>query len=906
MKKNIQILLLCMLLLSTTYAQQTNKQALEQIRIEQEAAWKKAEERAEKYANENNITRRTEFKDGTIIELVDVVDGRPVYYKTNNLDAAITTHAYDLWENTNFGGGLTGAGFDKIAVWDGGRARLTHQEFNNTGTPRVISGDSGPVSDHATHVIGTILAGGVNPKAKGMAFEASLKSYYWDNVESEMATAASQGYVISNHSWGHVTGWNYNEGTGQWTWTGTPGATEDYRFGYYGTSARDWDNICYNAPQFLIVTSAGNDRGDGPSDAGTGTQPEKDGGEDGFDCISSFGIAKNVIAVGAVEKVLNYTGPSSVKMSTFSGWGPADDGRIKPDIVADGVKVFSASSDADNKYSTKNGTSMSSPNATGSLALLHQYYQQVNNGETMRSSTIKALAIHTAEECGPNEGPDYMYGWGLLNVEKGAYVIKENTIQNNIDELTLSNGQTYERTLTVSGNEPLRATICWIDPQGPVLPAVLNNRTSVLINDLDLKITDQSGNTYYPYKLNPDNPAAAATKNSTNDVDNVEHIYIEAPAVGEYKIIVTHKGALQGGSQDFSLIVSGIDEYTETPECTQLVYPENNTQTAIVNRDITWTKANFATGYNVYLGTDGGGTSLPTNIMNGTYVNTNKVSVTLDPATTYYFALQPKNISGVNTTCPIYSFTTYSVEENDFPYLTDVEDAITPLLSDGWWAINNSARTWESTKMAGNSGSQSFVCLMTDGQSGLMNNILISPPIAVKASNEYNLSFVYHGYSASIPESLRVVWGTYPTEEHLVNEVFIDENVNFNKWREVVELLTPNYDGYIYIGFHVNTASGKGLFIDDVKIENWGTVSLSEPSIENVKVYYQDEKIHLNITEPQQNIEVSVFNMLGQQVLTTDLSNESKATISFKGETGIYIVRIKNNAQIESRKIVVK
>ncbi|MDR0970314.1 MAG: S8 family serine peptidase [Lentimicrobiaceae bacterium] len=904
MKKNIGILMLSMLFMTTTYAQQkTNKEALERISIEQETAWKKAEKRAKKYAKEHHIEKRVELKDGTIIELVDVVDGRPVYLKTDNLDAAITTHAYDLWENSNFGGGLTGAGFDKIAVWDGGRARLTHQEFNNTGTPRVTTGDNASVSDHATHVIGTILAGGVDSKAKGMAFEASLKSYDWNNVESEMATAASQGYVISNHSWGYITGWNYND-AGQWIWTGDAGATEDYRFGYYSSTARDWDNVCYNAPQFLIVTSAGNDRGDGPSEAGTGGNPEKDGGEDGFDCISGFGTSKNVLSIGATEKVLNYTGPASVKMSDFSGWGPVDDGRIKPDIVADGVSVYSASSDGDTKYSTKSGTSMSSPNTTGSLVLLHQYYQQVNS-ETMRSSTIKALAIHTAEECGPDEGPDYMYGWGLLNVEKGAIVIKEDALQNTIDELTLQNNVTYERTVTVSANEPLRVTICWIDPQGPVHSTTLNNRTPVLVNDLDLKITDESGNTYYPYKLDPDNPSAAATKNSTNDVDNVEHIYIEAPVAGQYKIIVTNKGTLQGGSQAFSLIVSGIDEYTDVPECAQLTYPENESETAIVNKDITWTKASFATGYNVYLGTDGDGTSLPTNIMNGISVNTNSVSVTLDPATRYYIAVQPKNAHGVNTTCGIYSFTTYSVEENELPYIENVDEAIVPEMPDGWRTIDNSEYAWVSTSMTGNSGRQSFVC-MTMGQTGLMDNILVSPPIAVKSTNEYNLSFVYHGYSPSVSESLRVVWGTYPTTEDLTNQVFANGSINFNTWREASALIVPNYDGYIYIGFHMNTANGRGLFIDDIEIEDWGLVSLPESSIENTKIHYRDGKIYFNISEPQQQMEVSIFNALGQQILQIDLSNRTDATIDFVAETGVYIVRMKSNSENESRKIVVK
>src|SRR5690606_23634167 len=88
-----------------------------------------------------------------------------------------------------------------------------------------------------------------------------------------------------------------------------------------------------------IVWAAGNDR----SDTGDGSHPAPpDGnGGTGFDSIGPEGSAKNNITVGAVLKVPDYTGPSSVVMSAFSSWGPTDDGRIKPDLVAAGVSIFS-------------------------------------------------------------------------------------------------------------------------------------------------------------------------------------------------------------------------------------------------------------------------------------------------------------------------------------------------------------------------------------------------------------------------------------------------------------------------------------------------------------------------------------------------------------------------------------
>ena len=44
------------------------------------------------------------------------------------------------------------------------------------------------------------------------------------------------------------------------------------------------------------------------------------------------------MTVGAVSDAVNDTTRdiSKAEMTEYSGWGPTDDGRIKPDIVADG------------------------------------------------------------------------------------------------------------------------------------------------------------------------------------------------------------------------------------------------------------------------------------------------------------------------------------------------------------------------------------------------------------------------------------------------------------------------------------------------------------------------------------------------------------------------------------------
>jgi subtilisin family serine protease len=130
--------------------------------------------------------------------------------------------------------------------------------------------------------------------------------------------------------------------------------------------------------------------------------------------------------VGAVNP-LPY-GPANSKdisVASFSSWGPTDDGRIKPDIVGDGVDVLSTGNANPASYITLSGTSMSAPNITGSLYLLQEYYSQKNGGAFMRAATLKGLACHTAFDAG-NAGPDYIYGWGLLDMNKAAGAITDN------------------------------------------------------------------------------------------------------------------------------------------------------------------------------------------------------------------------------------------------------------------------------------------------------------------------------------------------------------------------------------------------------------------------------------------------------------------------------------------------
>lgn len=515
-------------------------------------------------------------KPGGTAHLVGVDEqGFPVYYAAdNNTVAAATTGANLLWNGGSSGLNLSGASAsvkDKLAIWDGGGVLGTHVELAN----RVIQRDAGGISDHATHVAGTMIASGVNPLAKGMAYGLQrLVAYDFASDGSEMMGEA-QNLLLSNHSYGTVSGWTQNSSqNNRWEFRGRAGENEDYKFGYYDTRAQLLDSIAYNAPYYLIVKSAGNNRNvNGPAvgqpyyryDASgnmvdAGPRPLGISSNDGYDIIATYGTAKNILTVGAIRGLpLGYSRKEDAVISSFSSWGPTDDGRIKPDVVADGVDVLSSTASSSSSYASYSGTSMASPNASGSLLLLQEYYNQLHPDTFMRSATLKALIIHTASEAGPARGPDYQFGWGVINVAKAAEVIKaKNNGAHRLFENVLNNGQSFSTTVIASGQGSLSATIAWTDPKGSVeFVNMLNNKTKKLVNDLDIRIT-KGTTTYRPWTLDPSVPMVPAMVGD-NELDNVERIDIDDVIPGEtYTITITHKGTLERGSQAYSLIMSGV------------------------------------------------------------------------------------------------------------------------------------------------------------------------------------------------------------------------------------------------------------------------------------------------------------------------------------------------------------
>ncbi len=508
----------------------------------------------------------------------------PRYQQSENVNAAISSAA-DLVRSTA-PYNVNGSGWT-FGLWEvGGIPLLTHQEF---GVPTKVTSRDGSTypTDHATHVGATLAGLGINPLLRGMAPGALIDAYSATNDISEM-TAAGAAYAgepdklyISNHSYGYRLGWYGSYWLGAFVDDGDPSNDVEEYFGRYNSTTATTDGLLFNLPYLLSFQSSGNSRSDGPPAAGgswshsSGTytydpaqHPAGNGVYKlGYDTMDYTKVAKNIITVGAANDavsggVRNITAGS---ISYFSSTGPADDGRIKPDIVANGVSLLSAGSWGDTDAITMSGTSMSSPNAAGSAMLLADLYSRKFPGQKMRASTLKALIIHTADDVG-NPGPDYIYGWGYMNTKAAADQIlrqAENPGYNGVIEEAVSTGEPADTySFRWNGSDPIRVTLCWTDPPGTSVDAH-DDRARDLVNDLNVSVSGPGGTVHLPFVMpyvgdwSPAKLGAYAVT-GVNTVDNVEQVFVPTPpAPGLYTITVNHAGSLTGGQQAYSLIISG-------------------------------------------------------------------------------------------------------------------------------------------------------------------------------------------------------------------------------------------------------------------------------------------------------------------------------------------------------------
>ena len=373
-------------------------------------------------------------------------------------------------------------------------------------------------NDHGDHVAGTIMgSGNLDPIAVGMSNAAFLYVYGSSNNNYYDVPAIYQNNDVV------ITSKSYSNGCNSG----------------YTSLAKDLDEQINLLPSLIHIFSAGNDGG---SDCGYGA------GIGWGNVTGGHKQGKNVIAVA------NLT--SSSTLASSSSRGPAADGRIKPDIGAKGSSVNSTI--PENDYGYKTGTSMSCPGIAGVMGQLYQAFKELNGGQNPNSSIMKNILLNGADDIG-NPGPDFKHGWGEVNALRSVSIIEDN--QYIIDNISQGTNNTH--TLTIpSGTKQLKLMVYWHDKEGSA------NAIPSLVNDLDIELFDNSGNSVeLPWILDATATSAALNAIAIKGVDhinNMEQITIDNPSTGIYSLMV-NGNSIPFGPQEYSVsYVFIMDEITVT------------------------------------------------------------------------------------------------------------------------------------------------------------------------------------------------------------------------------------------------------------------------------------------------------------------------------------------------------
>ncbi len=434
---------------------------------------------------------------------VEYVQAIPAPDRELNSNSMYTTRASVLRAPLSAGGrNLDGQGV-VVGVGDNGDIQ-SHLDFNG----RLINRAADIMRAHATHVAGTIGGAGIIQELyTGYAPKATLLTQYYSGIFTEApAYVQDHGMVITNNSFGAVV--------------------DDCFFnGLYDLTSRVLDQQAIDLPELQQVFAAGNNGAltCSPYPAGFKT------------VLGGYQSAKNVLTVGSTDFRSNIAASSSR--------GPVKDGRVKPEIMSQGV--FLASTWTSNIYSYNNGTSMAAPGVSGGLALLVQRYRQLNAGANPKNGLSKAILVNGADDKG-NSGPDFRYGFGRLNLVRSLAMIEGNTYFNS----TVANTVTNTHTISVPANTAkLKVLVYWQDPPA----AVMASKT--LVNDIDLEVNTPASFTVFPSVLdtlpaNVNNLAASGT----DHINNIEQVEINNPTAGNYDLKVIGNAITQNPSQEYFLV----------------------------------------------------------------------------------------------------------------------------------------------------------------------------------------------------------------------------------------------------------------------------------------------------------------------------------------------------------------
>lgn len=420
---------------------------------------------------------------------------------------------------------------------------------------RMTDHTGGLGGDHGDMTAGIAVgAGNLEPRKQGMAPGAHLHMYDisgYPHINNAVSNLNNLGTRITSTS--------YSQGCND-----------------YDSDAENADDQIHQNPELIHVFSAGNsasdDCGYGASGWGNITGGTKQG--------------KNVIATGNLDHEDNLVSSSSR--------GPAEDGRIKPELCANGGDQLST--DEGNVYQVGGGTSAASPGLAGVIAQLYDAYQEMNAGAFPSSALIKASLLNTAEDL-DDPGPDFNTGWGRINASRAYRILRDGRYQAD----TVDQGATNSHSISVpAGVEQVRVMVYWADPAGSPAAA------QALVNDLNIELTTPGGTTYDPWILDHTASSAALDAPATrgrDSINNMEQVTLSSPSSGTYNLDVEGYNVPQG-PQAYYLVYEFMGE-----DGVELTYPRGG-EGFVPNttEKLRWDAYGDGTDFDLSYSTDSGNT----------------------------------------------------------------------------------------------------------------------------------------------------------------------------------------------------------------------------------------------------------------------------------------------------------
>lgn len=372
--------------------------------------------------------------------------------------------------------------------------------------------NQGPGGNHGDMTSGIAVgAGNLDPTKRGMADGATILIHDIGNYEHIYDSP-----VFFNLFGAVITSTSYSQGCND-----------------YNTNSVDADQLAYDNPQMTFVFSAGN-RGQNAC--------SNPAGEPWGTITGGMKIGKNVIACANLD-------PFEV-IDPSSSHGPADDGRTKPEIAANGADQLST--DENNTYQVGGGTSAACPGIAGVSAQLYQLYRRFHPGENPDAALIKGVLLNSAQDIG-NVGPDFSYGYGRVNALRAVQTLEDGRYHRD----SLFQGAVSSFTINVpSGIRQLKVMAYWADAPGDPAAAFQ------LVNDLDMQVLTPQGATELPWILDPTpnatNLAAPAVK-GVDHLNNSEQVTIDSPVAGTYTVEINGT-LIPSGAQYFYVVWDFVEE----------------------------------------------------------------------------------------------------------------------------------------------------------------------------------------------------------------------------------------------------------------------------------------------------------------------------------------------------------